>query len=181
MVTGHRPFIGRNMPELTQTIVKGSPPAPGTYNSALSSELEHIILTALALDREQRYPSAGLLAEALRRLRLSAPLPPVPRIQAPRTHIPIQPPKRPSAQQPGYTPSPQPQLKPMDTPTLPNISIPFTPLPQPTTDKVAQARKDQDTSQRGKEDPYQTQPELQSEHAEQRPWWNKLFRPPHRS
>lgn len=181
LVTGHRPFTGRNMPELTQTIVKGSPPAPGTYNPALSSELEHIILTALALDREQRYPSAGLLAEALRRLRLSAPLPPVPRIQAPRAYIPIQPPKRPSAQQPGYTISPQPQLKPMDTPTLPNLSIPFTPLPQPTTDKVAQARKDQDTSQSGKEDPYQTQPELQSEHAEQRPWWNKIFRPPHRS
>lgn len=70
MVTGRRPFRGRSMPELTQTIINGSPLPPRAYNPELPQDLENIILTALARDRERRYTHAGLMARSLRTLRI---------------------------------------------------------------------------------------------------------------
>src|SRR5947199_7339668 len=46
MVSGHRPFTGRTLPELTQAIVGGTLHPPGTFNPELSPELEQIILKA---------------------------------------------------------------------------------------------------------------------------------------
>src|SRR6266568_1829658 len=51
MVTGERPFTGRNLPELTQAIVGGSLRPPGTFTPDLSPQLEQIILTAMARNR----------------------------------------------------------------------------------------------------------------------------------
>lgn len=68
MVCGRRPFNGRSMPELTQSIINGHLEPPRTFNPAILPELEHIIMTALARDREQRYPDAERMAQELRAL-----------------------------------------------------------------------------------------------------------------
>ncbi|BCL84041.1 serine/threonine protein kinase [Ktedonobacteria bacterium brp13] len=75
MVCGRRPFIGRSMPELTQTIINGKLDPPRQFNPAISQALERIIMTALARDREQRYNDAELMAQELRALARLAPLP----------------------------------------------------------------------------------------------------------
>jgi serine/threonine protein kinase len=70
MVTGQRPFNGRTLPELTQAIVNGSPRPPTALNPEVSPDLEHIILTAMARDRDNRYENASLMAQDLRGLGL---------------------------------------------------------------------------------------------------------------
>src|SRR5207247_9932431 len=70
MVSGHRPFTGRTLPELTQAIVGGTLGPPSTYNPEISKELEQIILTAMARNRDERYENAGLMAQDLRSLKL---------------------------------------------------------------------------------------------------------------
>src|SRR5437868_3890557 len=52
MVTGQRPFNGRTLPELTQAIVGGPLRPPRALNPEIPPELERIILTAMARDRE---------------------------------------------------------------------------------------------------------------------------------
>src|SRR5712691_9587114 len=76
MVCGKRPFTGRSMPELTQAIIRGNPRPPRELNPEISNDLEQIILTALALDRNQRYEEAMLLAHDLRSLQLQPASPP---------------------------------------------------------------------------------------------------------
>ncbi len=113
MVTGQRPFTGRSMPELTQAIIHGNPQPPSAHNPALSHDLEHIILKALSLHREQRYADASLMAEELRKLNL----PSTPHAEAHNASAPglssrgrtpgqnrpnMQLPKRPQAQRPNY-------------------------------------------------------------------------------
>jgi serine/threonine-protein kinase len=107
MVTGQRPFTGRSMHELTQAIIHGNPQPPSVRNSALPHDLEHIILKALSLHREQRYRDASLMAQELRKLNLM----PAPPLESPNglphsTRIPgrpnMQPPKRPQVQRPKY-------------------------------------------------------------------------------
>jgi eukaryotic-like serine/threonine-protein kinase len=73
LVTGHRPFNGRTMPELTHHITAGNLQPPSVYNPELSPQLEQIILTALARDRNQRYSEGSLMAQALRKLNLEPP------------------------------------------------------------------------------------------------------------
>ena len=110
IVTGRRPFTGRSMPELTQAIVRGILQPPSAINPEITPQLEHIILTALARDREQRYEHASIMAQQLRELNLqpppqmghlseSGPMTPT-RIARDRTVI--QPPKRPQTQRPHY-------------------------------------------------------------------------------
>ena len=110
MVTGQRPFIGRSMPELTQAIVAGLVRSPSTLNEEVTPELERVILTAIARDREERYEDAGLMARDLRALLLhsaassaqSQPFESIPISQGQREHVTIQPPKRPNAHRPVY-------------------------------------------------------------------------------
>ncbi len=70
MVTGRRPFNGRSISELTHAITSGHLQPPSFYNPELSRQLEQIILTALARDRDQRYSEASLMAQDLRKLKL---------------------------------------------------------------------------------------------------------------
>jgi eukaryotic-like serine/threonine-protein kinase len=111
MVTGWRPFTGRTLPELTQAIVGGTLRPPSTYNPELSPELEQIILTAMARNRDERYKYATLMAQDLRGLNLRPSTNTV--SQNPGTHSPamqrgqresivIRPPKRPHVQRPRY-------------------------------------------------------------------------------
>jgi serine/threonine-protein kinase len=110
MVTGQRPFTGRTLPELTTAIVSGPLRRPTTLNAEISPELERIILTAMARQREERYEHATLMAQALRELRLQAPGIPVsqPALNGPtrqpgqRENIVIRPPKRPQAGRPRF-------------------------------------------------------------------------------
>ncbi|HBE29233.1 MAG TPA: serine/threonine-protein kinase, partial [Ktedonobacter sp.] len=44
MVSGHRPFAGRSLPELTQAIVSSPIRPPRYYTQDISPELEQIIL-----------------------------------------------------------------------------------------------------------------------------------------
>ncbi len=72
MVTGQRPFSGRTLQEVTQLITHGRFLPPTALNPVLSPELEQIILTAMAADRDERFAQANLMAEELRALQLSA-------------------------------------------------------------------------------------------------------------
>jgi serine/threonine protein kinase len=145
MVTGLRPFTGRSMPELTQAIVNGNPHPPTAHNPTITRELERIILTALSLDRQQRYLDASIMAQELRNLNLR-PTPPATPPGAPRPgalppHTPLhnkqkrqpmQPPKRPQAQRPNYLAVDMEQ-------TQPPPAAPMTPpsnqlLPRPASD-----------------------------------------------
>jgi eukaryotic-like serine/threonine-protein kinase len=111
MVSGHRPFTGRTLPELTQAIVGRTLRPPSTYNPEISKELEQIILMAMARDRNERYENAGLMAQDLRSLNLrstqgaSTPDPKLSAVANQRlSHegIGIRPPKRPQVQRPRY-------------------------------------------------------------------------------
>jgi eukaryotic-like serine/threonine-protein kinase len=107
MVTGQRPYSGRTLQELTATITAGRVIPPTALAPDLSPELERIILTAMAPNRDQRFAQAGLLAEELRALQLRAPSvgPIGPRHdQNPATsaETPGLLPKRPQAQRPHF-------------------------------------------------------------------------------
>ena len=110
MVTGQRPFTGRSMPELTQAIITGSPHSPRALNNEITPELERIILTAMAREREERYEDAGLMAHDLRAVLLTSPATPllsqpsgsISIRQGLHERVAVQPPKRPSAQRPTY-------------------------------------------------------------------------------
>jgi eukaryotic-like serine/threonine-protein kinase len=111
MVSGHRPFTGRTLPELTQAIVGGTLRPPGTYDPEISKDLEQIILTAMARNRDDRYENAGLMAQDLRSLNLrSAQSAPnrEPKLTAhvnqrsSHEGIALRPPKRPQIQRPRY-------------------------------------------------------------------------------
>lgn len=111
MVSGHRPFTGRTLPELTQAIVGGTLRPPNSYNPDISKELEQIILTAMARNRDERYENAGLMAQDLRSLKFrsiqdSATLDPklsaIPKQRRSHEGIALRPPKRPQVQRPHY-------------------------------------------------------------------------------
>jgi len=110
MATGQRPFTGRTMPELTQAIIAGPLRAPATFSEEVSANLERIILTAMARNREERYEDAGSMARALRILQAQSKRD-MPASQSTnelalrqmqRERSAIQPPKRPQAQRPNY-------------------------------------------------------------------------------
>ena len=109
LVTGQRPFVGRTMSELTQSIVSGPLRPPSALVTGLAPGLEHVILTAMARERDYRYEDAGMLARELRALHLTATMP----YQLPSTldrdkqrpsqeRTTVQPPKRPQSQRINY-------------------------------------------------------------------------------
>jgi serine/threonine-protein kinase len=73
MVTGSLPFAGRTLQELAQAITSGQLLPPTELMPDMSPELEQILLTALATNRDERFAQAALMADALRALHLRAP------------------------------------------------------------------------------------------------------------
>jgi serine/threonine protein kinase len=65
MVTGHLPFKGRMPMEIIKQQLEGPPPAPSGSNPMLPHAVDAVVLTALAFDPNDRYSSAGELADAL--------------------------------------------------------------------------------------------------------------------
>ncbi|HEX7735611.1 MAG TPA: protein kinase [Ktedonobacteraceae bacterium] len=113
MVTGQRPFSGRSLQELTQKITAGNMLPPTALAPDLSPELERIILTAMAANRDERFDQASTLAAELRALQLRAPSvgPILPQEKAPAPggehsesgHAPVS--KRPQTPIPHYPPA----------------------------------------------------------------------------
>lgn len=192
MVTGQRPFVGRSLPELTQAIIGGPLKPPSFYNPEISEALEHIILTAMSRDRQQRYEQAILMARALRSLNLlsaapqaSSPIAPLlpPQQQAARERIVIQPPKRPQMQPPRYIDLEQTQPPPPE----PAAQSPVTAFSPPAAQMAAVTSQDVDTE--GPTGPLGAanilSPHTRKEQdmlaiAKRRKIWQKLFKPPSR-
>lgn len=64
-VTGSRPFVANNFLALITELVMSPPPMPKTLRPDLPTELEQVILKAIAKDREKRYESAQHMLNAL--------------------------------------------------------------------------------------------------------------------
>jgi serine/threonine-protein kinase len=64
-LTGQLPFEAPHFNALLLAIVRGNPVLPRTLRPELPPALEHVILTAMALDRNARYPTARDMARAL--------------------------------------------------------------------------------------------------------------------
>src|SRR3989440_5692703 len=196
MVSGHRPFAGRSLPELTQAIVNSPVRPPGSYTPELSAELEQIILVAMARDRNERYEQAMLLSRDLRALNLKPETqlsktvikPPVNANgqQIARGKTTIQPPKRPKLPPPRYYdqeytwPAVNKQAAHSYTP----------PETQPVT-RVSPSIKEQKIDTEGPTGPLEPLPQTNTEHqqrvqkprkhktANQRHLWQKIFKSPH--
>jgi serine/threonine-protein kinase len=68
LLTGRRPFDGKSARAiLSAALTQPAPPMNLTRpNKRVGQAIENVVLTALAKEKEQRYPSAGALLEALR-------------------------------------------------------------------------------------------------------------------
>ncbi|QRO03015.1 protein kinase [Archangium violaceum] len=71
MVCGRRPYEGELVAVLPR-ILSGDYAAPSALNPAITPELESVMATAMALDRDTRYPTAQAFSEALREQLYSA-------------------------------------------------------------------------------------------------------------
>lgn len=67
MLSGARPFEGRNAAEILTKIAAGPPPLT-TFRRDLHPSVEPIVMTAIAAAPEERYASAKLLAEDISRI-----------------------------------------------------------------------------------------------------------------
>ncbi|MFP2928396.1 serine/threonine-protein kinase, partial [Pyxidicoccus sp. 3LG] len=73
MLCGRLPFEGK-MEDVLRKLAQGDFPRPRDLNPDLPAALERILLTALAVERDQRYATAEAFAEALtRHLHIAAP------------------------------------------------------------------------------------------------------------
>jgi serine/threonine protein kinase/tetratricopeptide (TPR) repeat protein len=74
MATGKKPFQGKNVVAMLDTMLHQKPPAPRTLNPAVPAELEGIIGRVIEKDREKRYQSAAQLKADLQRLKRESDL-----------------------------------------------------------------------------------------------------------
>jgi len=66
LTTGRVPFEAKTLTQAIRMHTQDPPPPPRSINPNLPVDVENIILTALAKDKEDRYPTARDMAEALR-------------------------------------------------------------------------------------------------------------------
>lgn len=62
MLTGRPPFTGDSPVSIAYQHVRETPVAPSTFNARINEDLDAVILTGLAKDREARYASAAAFA-----------------------------------------------------------------------------------------------------------------------
>jgi eukaryotic-like serine/threonine-protein kinase len=65
LLTARRLFKRTNTYETYQAILKGNVPPPSRYNREVDADLDKVILKALAYQKEERYPNAEALGEAM--------------------------------------------------------------------------------------------------------------------
>jgi Mg-chelatase subunit ChlD len=93
---GAHPFTAQTTLQLLQKVCNEAPPPPRQKNPEISTELEAIILKAMAKKREDRYASAAVVSDALKKVLVridaaadgspvSAPPPPPPPAPAPKS------------------------------------------------------------------------------------------------
>jgi len=94
MATGRLPFENSSGLEVLVRHIKDKPPRPRDLNPSIPPDLEDIILKLLAKNRDDRFPSADALIEALARLQsgmsgmfMAAALPPPPTQQVTTSQI----------------------------------------------------------------------------------------------
>lgn len=114
LATGRRPFESDTPYGVAVLQVTAPPPSPRTYNPQLSFALEQVIYMALRKKREERYPNAVGLVDALKRA-LNKPVMTVHDTQ-------------PGFQRPPM-PQPQPQMQP--PPAQPVYALPSNPAANP--------------------------------------------------
>jgi len=97
MLTGQPPVDGPNVMVMLRSLTDEEPVPVRERNPAVPEAVAAVCQQALANDREQRYPSASALAEALERCLSALPKPP------------IVPPHDANGQHPGFKPPPAPR------------------------------------------------------------------------
>ncbi len=65
LTTGKAPFYGGSLPELLKSVLRDSPPPPGQIRPDLPEAFDDVVMCCLEKRPQDRYPSAGALAEAL--------------------------------------------------------------------------------------------------------------------
>ncbi|MFC0675684.1 Stk1 family PASTA domain-containing Ser/Thr kinase [Brachybacterium hainanense] len=65
MLTGRPPFTGDSPVSIAYQHVRETPQAPSVFNPAITPQMDAVLLTALAKDREERYPTASAFASDL--------------------------------------------------------------------------------------------------------------------
>src|SRR5581483_11883091 len=68
MLTGRKPFPGATVAEVTHRIVYEPPVPPAVHGEPLPTAVRTVLLRALAKNPDDRFPTAGKLAEAVRAL-----------------------------------------------------------------------------------------------------------------
>jgi serine/threonine protein kinase len=71
MLTGKAAFTGADPFQILDRVRRGNVAVPSSVRDDVPDDLDRIVLRALAVDPEQRYPSAGELGDALERFSLS--------------------------------------------------------------------------------------------------------------
>jgi serine/threonine protein kinase len=69
LLTGRLPFVGKSVAEVREAVLNSEPQLPHELNPGVPEPLQRICLKAIERDPAQRYPSAQLMAEELRRFR----------------------------------------------------------------------------------------------------------------
>jgi serine/threonine-protein kinase len=113
MLTGRRPFESDTPYSIAVLQVTASPPAPRSYNPELSLAVENVVLRALRKSRDERYPHAAGLSEALKRAANRVV-----------TTVHDTQPSLPRPQPRVQTPAPQPTAPPQIQYTVPPVSQP---------------------------------------------------------
>jgi serine/threonine protein kinase len=144
MLTGQQPYVAERTGELLLQHLEGPVPQLSEAQLArlvLPSEFNHLLARALAKNRDARYPTAGILAEAMRAMFLMAPaelaaldadLLPANTPAAPPTPAPSVPPAA-VAVPPAAPAEPPPPPPPVEPP----VAAPTAPEPEPSGEPEA--------------------------------------------